>query len=418
MNTTAPRIFLHIGAMKTGTKHLQNLLETNSDSLAAAGYLFPGEHGWSDQVFATRDVLRMTGDARVRRRSAGMWDRLAGQMLGFDGHASIFSMEFLSFARKPGVQRIFATLEDAEVHVVLTVRDATRVIPAQWQTSARNGQLEPWREFAEQVMADPPRAEAVGNKVFQRAQNVSRMLGRWLTWVPPERFHVVTVPSGSAPRSLLWERFASVVGVDPAVCDKAPPTDNESIGAASADLVRRLNLELGQLTLSDYRAIIKTELATKILSRRAGQESRARTNQALRDFAARTNQKTRDAVTAAGVDVVGDLDDLPVVPATGRVDEPDELTVPSDEELRDAAAFAIPRLRDALVRRARRHDRAGGTEGRDLVATLTDLPATMDAARWDSAPDPLHGAVEELASVVRVGIELQRRKYARQDAAG
>ncbi|MGH3358211.1 MAG: hypothetical protein ACRDO7_05375, partial [Nocardioidaceae bacterium] len=164
---STPRIYLHIGAMKTGTKHLQNLMEVNADSLARAGYLFPVEHGWSDQVFATREILRMTGDARVRRRAEGKWDRVATQMLDHDGPASIFSMEFLSFAHRPGVRRIARSLEAADVHVILTVRDAIGVIPAQWQTSARNGHTASWREFAEQVMADPPDPKSTGHKVFQ-----------------------------------------------------------------------------------------------------------------------------------------------------------------------------------------------------------------------------------------------------------
>lgn len=408
-----PRIYLHIGAMKTGTKHLQNLMEANAESLAGAGYLFPGEHGWSDQVFATREILRMTGDDRVRRRAKGMWERVAGQMLEYDGQASIFSMEFLSFAKRPGVRRITDSLESAELHVVLTVRDALRVIPAQWQTSARNGHTASWPEFAAQVMANPPDPDSTGHKVFQRAQNVAGILDAWLRVIPPERFHIVTVPPPGSPRTLLWERFASAVGVDPAVCDRPPPTSNESIGQASAGLVRLLNLELGKLTLSDYRSIIKTELAAKALSERANVEQRADTNPDLRAFAARTNAANREAIVAAGVDVVGDLEDLPCEPATG----PDDgaLRAPTPREYLETAAFAIPRMHQVVQRRARKLRRLE-VEIEDALVDLPPGPAgEPPATRWDAEADPVQAAVRELAAVVRVAIELQRRIYAKQD---
>ena len=47
--------------------------------------------------------------------------------------------------RRP--QAIIASLGDAEVHVVLAVRDARSAIPTQWQTSARAGSAVPWRNF-------------------------------------------------------------------------------------------------------------------------------------------------------------------------------------------------------------------------------------------------------------------------------
>ena len=408
---SSPAVFLHIGAMKTGTKYLQNLMEANAESLGRAGYLFPVEGGWGEQVLATRDVLHMVGDPRVRQRSAGRWQRLADRMLAYDGGASIVSMEFLSFARKPGIKRILSSLEGADTHVVLTVRDAARVIPAQWQTSVRNGHTEAWRDFAEHVMAGPE-VESDGYKVFRRAQDVETILQRWLAFLPADHIHVVTVPPPTASRTLLWERFASVVGVDPSVCSNPPPSNNESIGQASAGLVRLVNLALGDITVSE-RSTVKTELANRILAMRVSVEPRAATNFALRKFAASANQHSRDAIEAAGVDVVGDLDDLSVDPGSPPDDELDEIHMPTTEEFLEAAAFAIPHMHAVVDKRARRL-RKSDVAVDDL---LEGLPAPVETSpdQWGDAADPLDAAVDELTTVVRVAIDLQQRIYALDD---
>ena len=53
------RIFLHIGAMKTGTTYIQTVLSENRERLIEEGVLFPGER-WRSQVRAVEDVLRLS----------------------------------------------------------------------------------------------------------------------------------------------------------------------------------------------------------------------------------------------------------------------------------------------------------------------------------------------------------------------
>ena len=76
----------------------------------------------------------------------GRWAAIAEEMLAHDGKASLFSMEFLSFAGTEQATRIVESLEGADLHVILTVRDAAKTIPAQWQTSCRTGNQVPFRQ--------------------------------------------------------------------------------------------------------------------------------------------------------------------------------------------------------------------------------------------------------------------------------
>jgi len=136
------QVYLHIGGMKTGTTFLQRVLEANPDPLAADRARFAGGQ-WRDQVRGVRDALGMAGPNSALRDTAGAWDRLVDDMRASDLR-SIISMEFLSFTRRPGAKRVISSLAPADIHVVLSVRSAGRVLPAQWQEQVKNRSTISW----------------------------------------------------------------------------------------------------------------------------------------------------------------------------------------------------------------------------------------------------------------------------------
>jgi hypothetical protein len=391
-----PRVYLHIGAMKTGTTYLQELMADNRDALARAGFLFPGQT-WAQQDRAARDVLEFsTVDYRIGAQSKGMWDRLTAEMLAHRGKGSLYSMEFLSFADEERASRIVESLAGADVHVILTVRDAGVVIPTQWATSCRNTGKVPWPAFVNgvrQVLESPqPRGRAA--RLFQRTQGIPRMLEVWAPLVGAERLHVITVPPrGSDPR-LLWERFASVVGVDPAVCPPGLAYANPSLGHASTELLRRINVELGPVVRSDYDRVVKARLARTVLGSRAALESPIVLHRKGRRLAARWNRRVRTAIRESGVHLVGSLQELPVAPPDDTV--PATLRQPTTEELLAAGATA----RDGLL-----------ALQRELLAELQrpagaseDAPTAPE--RWTGEPQPEQSCASELAALARVCMEL------------
>lgn len=417
MTATRPVIYLHIGAMKTGTTFLQNLMVANKERLAEAGYLFPGDT-WSRQVRAVQDVIDGTrGDPRIEAQARGAWDAMARQMLDHTGAASILSMEFLSFANARRAKRVVTSLDPAEVHVILTVRDAAGTIPAQWQTSVHNGSTVGWEEFTREIRTEvglgtrlvrrSPLARLAPDpepQRFRRAQDAKFILRSWSRHLDPARIHVVTVPpSGSDPR-LLWERFAGVVGLDPDVCSEPPARANESLGYASTELLRRVNLELGPLRPTDYNATLKEGIALRVLSQRSGEETRARIDSATYKFALAWNERVRRAILDTGAQVVGDLDDLPTSPSETLQRKVDDAQAPpTDDELLAAAAAAAEGLRRMIARRSRRlRDRGAG----DVVA---DDHATAASEGWARSADPVAAAVSDIADLARTAIDLNRR---------
>ena len=414
MAPARPVVFLHVGAMKTGTTFLQQLMSANKRELAEAGYLFPGER-WLQQAQAARDIMDRAKDPGLKESVSGKWARLASQMLEYDGHASIFSMEFLSLANDQGARRVTESLAGATVHVVLTVRDAIGTIPGQWQTYVRNGGTKSWPAYAAAVASsDREATKPVIAKKLLRAQGIPRMLDVWGKVVPAERIHVVTVPRPGSPPDLLWERFASVVGVDPETCQVPRPKTNASLGHASADLMRRVNRHLGQVPLSDYRQTMKMHLAQVVLSRQATDEERPTNSRAVDKFAVDLNRRTRSAIQSSGVHLVGDLRDLPLK-ADGT--HPKKITAPSEGELLTAAAGAMDGMNGLIKARARMLRSVGVDVEHEVTpeGLGTDGPTTP--ARWAGAQEPVTVAATEIATQARVAIDLRRRFIDHQAAA-
>jgi hypothetical protein len=394
--------------MKTGTTFLQRILVQNKETLAAHGFLFPGD-SWKAQIRGAQEIVRaIPKDPVLRAEAQGAWQPLADDMLRHRGVASVVSMEFLSHGSPQGAQAAVQSLAPAEVHVILTVRDATAMIPAQWQTAVRSGRTDSWPDFSKRIRrAGGPRTRmglfsdqtAVR---FRRFQDVTRMLDAWGQQVPPERLHVVTVPTSSKDPRLLWERFAGVIGLDPDLCS-TPDRANESLGYASAELLRRVNVALGDVPLSEYNATVREQLAGQVLAPRSAQEARPRLDRRTFDFGLGWNLRTRAAIDSSGAQVTGDLDDLPTSASERHRSAVDDAQQPpTDRELLDAAADAVEGMRALVERRARR----AAKRGLDVEPASAGAAPTGPRGRSD---DPVAAAVAHVADLCREAMELRRR---------
>jgi hypothetical protein len=402
-------VFLHVGVMKTGTTYLQQLMYANRDALAATGVLLPGKD-WSRQVRAVQDLLRLSRlDPHVRTDKPGAWEELAREVRASRLPVAVVSVEFLGGAHQRAIRRAVASLAPAEVRVVLTVRDIAGVLPGLWQTQVHNGARYGWPGFLHDVVHPHPVPRLPMQRhrpqdVFRRSQDVPAMLARWSSVVGADHVHVVTVPGGQDPAEL-WQRFAAVIGVDPALATRSAPTSNASIGLAATELLRRVNGHIGRLPPSEYNGTVKGPLALRLLAEPATAEGRARLTPEGYDFALRWNARTRAAVAASGVQVSGTLDDLPVVAeARHRAGLPPVPPGPEPRRMLYDAALALRALDRMQRRRRRRLARLGiqvePVEDRDLDAVRR---------RWESAADPVDAAARDLAQVARQAALLLRR---------
>jgi hypothetical protein len=338
------RVFIHIGAPKTGTTYLQSVLHLNRQRLAAAGILYPEDIG-NAHFHAALDLRGVAFAGHRDPDVEGAWERVSARVRRWTGPTAVISHELLAAATLEQANRVVDSLAPAEVHVVYTARDMGRQIPAMWQESIKNGQTMDFGVYVKRLQG--PLREGRAARIFWRSQDPLDVLSRWSV-IPAQHMHVITVPPPGADGSLLWKRLSEVIGLDEHQYDVDVPRINESLGLAEAELVRRINIRLdGRLAWPDYEAVVKHELAEGKLARRVD-SPRATLSPKQHSWAVGVSKQFASGLRSAGYHVVGDLADL--VPADdgsrGR-DSPDPQAV-----IDTAADMLAQRLVERAAERA------------------------------------------------------------------
>ena len=340
-----PRVYLHIGEPKTGTTFLQHAIWGNRARLARQGILLPG-YTRRDHSRASRDLRgapRMPGDPVDSWD--GEWDVLARQALK-SPVAAIISDELLGNCSQDRADRAVRSLEAAELHVVLTVRDFASLLPAEWQEAVKCRRTVRWEEWLGDVSRLGRTADRHENSGFWAAHDTLATLSRWSQHLPPDRIHVITMPRDGSPDAL-WHRFAAVVGIDSAKIDLSQARGNTSLGPAETEFLRRMNE-----TLSDempdwyYTRYIKQILAHDVLT---NQPRRARVTLPpdREEWAGQEAGTLIAALRDAKYHVCGDLDELLPQPAAGPYLPPDQQP---GAQLLEAALHATAVLAEARYR--------------------------------------------------------------------
>ncbi len=336
----ASRVYLHIGTMKSATTYLQHWGDVNRHALAEAGVLWP-ELGLP--FAATSDLLAR---ADARRPSQGAWRRLTSELERHDG-AAVLSNELLAAMGQVRAARVIRALRPAEISIVLTVRDLARVLPSQWQTRLKNGSTVAWTEFAEAVCGDvgptPGRDDREGadnedaHLWFWRRQDWPAIVRRWRDAAETGIVTLVTVPPAGSPTAFTGQRFAAALGVN-ARGYVEPEYRNSSLGAHSAELVRRVNQAASGWDREYQRMGVRNGLARTVLAERARDEPGCALSPHLFErLRGRTSAMIAD-LEGLDVQIIGDLQDLVPTPETMDGVDPGQS---SDSELLTAAVTGL-----------------------------------------------------------------------------
>ena len=130
------RLLLHVGTPKTGTSYLQDVLFRNREVLRKQGILYPADR-FDGHFLAALDLMRLTWGG-LETQAVGAWDRLADEVRAWRG-TSIISHEILSTASPTQIDRALTSFgEGVEVHLIVSVRDLVRQIPAEWQENVKH----------------------------------------------------------------------------------------------------------------------------------------------------------------------------------------------------------------------------------------------------------------------------------------
>jgi hypothetical protein len=322
------RVFLHIGLPKTGTTYLQQVVWTNRDTLRANGLFVPG-FGHREHLWAALDLQERPRLERRHKKAPGAWQRLVDESLGQSADV-LLTHEFLCGASAEQAARAVASFPDAEVHLVVTARDAASVISAGWQESVKNGST----VDLDSVMD----GKAAGGPEFSmRTWDLAGVLERWTPHVPAERVHVLMMPGRGEARDLHWRHFAETLGVDPDAYDVPDEAVNAALGIVQIETLRLVNRHLPPYSAHDRGVWIRGYLAEDLLAR----QPRERGGLPER-YAARFAELDRAAaglIADRGFHVLGDLSVLAgETPAAAEGREPQSV---SPEELLESASRLV-----------------------------------------------------------------------------
>jgi hypothetical protein len=268
----APKVFLHIGEPKTGTTFLQQVMWRNRAELAAQGVVLPGHH-LQDHYRASQDLRGLRKlDSDPAGSWTGEWDILASQAKQA-AKVSVISHELFSAADDEQAERAVASLQPAEVHVVLTVRDMATLLPAEWQETVKHRNARAWEDWLGDIIDVESVSSDRRQWWFWRVHDTLAILDLWSRYVPADRIHVIMMPPRGSSSGLLWERFASLLGVDPASVDLTRARSNSSLGMPEIEFLRRLNMALpAEVPDWYYMWNVKEAIAHKLQSPQAGAE--------------------------------------------------------------------------------------------------------------------------------------------------
>ncbi|MGH3357045.1 MAG: hypothetical protein ACRDOJ_14195 [Nocardioidaceae bacterium] len=299
-----PTVYLHIGVAKTGTTYLQALLWHNRRSLEREGLRYPGSLP-GDHFRASVDLRQTPFAGETETMVPGAWDAVARSAVSAPDRA-VISHETLTRTTLDQVRRAADSLRPAETHLVVTVRDLGRQLPAVWQEQVKNRGVTRYERFLRDI-AERPRTRRYRH--FWQAQDILDVLERWSIAVPAERVHIITVPQPGSSPGLLWERFASVVGVNASSVDPHVQTANASLGVAEAELLRRMNRSLRErMDWATYEQEVKVGLASRLAAREDA--ARLMVPHEHRGWVGERAEQMIGGLRKGGYDVVGDLEDL------------------------------------------------------------------------------------------------------------
>ena len=325
------RLHLHIGPRKTGTTFLQNAMVEGEAALRAAGLSYP-QRGVTGALGLNHEA------ALLDASSPTPGSRASAVRVALNGTKTdvVLSGEAVATLTPSAAARLASYLDVASIHVIITARAISRVLPSTWQQGVRNGRLATFTTFLdstvrhdEQRMAQPDTWQEDPTQDFWRSQSIAELAVRWRGVCDDAT--VVTVPMDDGSPTTLWRRFLTALGLDPSMHPDleavAPAPRHEGISASEALLLREIMVQLDQRGMAiDERGWWARRLVNDVFRQRSSRGPRLTlppehwTKAA--QWAARDADALQALVASDRIRLVGDVSDLrvPATPPTPAAD--------------------------------------------------------------------------------------------------
>src|SRR3954454_7449312 len=328
-------VLLHVGPYKTETTALQGAFHTGRERLAPLGVHYAGS-GRQPMLAA----LAMTGRPGRRGDPAASkrhWEDLCDDVRAARGKRVVVSSEFFSDASAEAAAQVVEGLGGDRVHVIVTLRPLGKLMPSQWQQYVQNGLRMRYPDWLNSMFNQPPYDKPT--PTFWNRHDQAEQVARWTRAAGPDRVTVIVLDESD--RGMLLRTFESLLDL-PTGTLVPDDVSNRSLTLGEVEVVRLLNEEFKRRKWGDdlYGRFVRTGIAKKMLTQRraAPGEPAITTPKWAQERAAERGAAAAAAITASGVDVIGDLASLGTVVRTESDDEEPPLDPPLPAS---AAAIAI-----------------------------------------------------------------------------
>ncbi len=318
------RLF-HIGPPKTGTTSLQAAAAVRRAELLENGVRYPGKATSQRRAIAAftgRHVgyIGKASGSEVRARLA--WDDLMAEIKADTERRIWFGHEFAAGASAAQVADFAAEL-GPRLHVVITLRSFTRMLPSIWQENNKAGNSISFDDYVKRVLTMP--LEKRAGSGFHVRHDHAELVRRWAGVLGPTNVSVVVAD----PRDHLFIKhaFEDMLALPEGLLAGAtvpPGASNRTMSTPEIEFVRQVNLELRRVGLpwTEYQDLVLRGGVARMLSHRTPppDEPRLRLSPWAAAQAEDFQRQIVDGILASGVRVVGDVHRL-LEPAQVRSSE-------------------------------------------------------------------------------------------------
>lgn len=345
--------------MKTGTTALQTAASERRATLLDHGVRYPGT-----RMNHRSELGALIGFSTVIRERSGplgpdnadqggipdksRWDALKAEIDEETNRRVLVTHEFVSQADDVTSQRVIDELAPERLHVAITVRAPTAILPSFWSQNVKNAaEAEPFDSWLRRLY-DP----GAGNSLpagFLRGYDQGELVERWTRLLGPENVTVIVVDRTQP--GLLTDTFETLLDLPNGTLEHAQDA-NRALSAAEAEVFHQLNRNLHENGV-DWRTyhdlVTKGAVMRGVLDRAPeAAEPRLRLPEWADEAGQADGKRFAERIRESGARVVGNLDSLGEA-STSRA-ETDNTTVPVD--------IAVHALTGALLGGQRAQQRA------------------------------------------------------------
>jgi hypothetical protein len=335
----ARAVLLHIGPPKTGTTAIQWALFEARPQLDTLGVL----HAGSRNPIAAVQALRGKPFPNVGYRAPRIrdWDRLVAQVHDAADKRVVVSCEHFADTDMETARRAVTELGGSRVHVLITLRPLTKMMPSQWQQYVRNQFSVDYEDRLDGMLRRPPFNKPT--PTFWYRNRHDELVERWCSIVGPERVTVIVLDESDP--NLLLRTFEALVDIPQGLLKKGDNRRNRSLTRGEIELIRQMNIEFKRQGWSGglYKQLVVGGIDFRLRTGRLPEpdERVIETPRWALERAAEIGAAAAVRIAALGVEVIGDLSILGSLPDSGD-DTPDTVPVGRRE-------VSVAAAREALI---------------------------------------------------------------------